>query len=269
METHIFKGKKFASLKENKLKEKTNDLKEKGIIPKLISIQIGENKGSSLYLSLKQKAAERIGAILEIKKFSEEDKVEEVINFIKELNKDKKIHGIMVQLPISKKLSERQDEIINTISPEKDIDGMSVGGPFLTPTVKAVMLAMEDASKTLNLSGDEKVVVLGSKGFVGSRIIKALKKSNYSVEGMDIESKDKGKIREADIVVSAIGQPGFIRRDMVKEGVIVIDVGAPKGDVDFEEVSKKASYITPVPGGIGPVTIACLMENLIEATSTD
>ncbi|MEJ2348020.1 MAG: bifunctional 5,10-methylenetetrahydrofolate dehydrogenase/5,10-methenyltetrahydrofolate cyclohydrolase [Patescibacteria group bacterium] len=269
METHIFKGKKFASLKENKLKEKTNDLKEKGIIPKLISIQIGENKGSSLYLSLKQKAAERIGAILEIKKFSEDEQVEEIARFIKELNKNNKIHGIMVQLPISKNLSERQNEIINSISPEKDIDGMLANGPFLTPTVRAVMLAMEDASKVLNLSGNEKIIVLGSKGFVGSRIIKALKGSGYSVEGVDIENRDEGRVKEADIVVSAIGQPGFIRRDMVKEGVIVIDVGAPKGDVDFEEVSKKASYITPVPGGIGPMTIACLMENLIEATSTD
>ncbi len=267
MKTILFEGRKSASLKEKKLKNKIENLSREKIIPKLISIQIGEDKENSLYLSLKQKAAERIGAVLEIKKFPENIQEKEVIEFIKRSNKNQKVHGIMIQLPLPKSFLEKQDRIIETISPEKDIDGMLIDGPFLTPTVKAVILALKDASKALNLSGNEKVVVVGSKGFVGERIIKTLKDLDYLVDGVDMDTNNKGKIKEARILISAAGQPGFIKGDMVKEGVIVIDVGAPRGDVDFEEVSKKASYITPVPGGIGPMTIACLMENLVEAAS--
>lgn len=260
MNAIIFDGKLLAEQKEELLKKKVSELKKKRITPKLISLLIGRNTGSELYLSLKRKVAERIGVEVTIKKFPTSVSSKEVIDFIKRRNKDGSAHGVMVQLPLPKNFSnEQREEIIEAIAPEKDVDGMREDSSFLTPAVKAVILAIKEAEKI------GRVVVVGEKGFVGKKLTKVLQEMSYKVEGVDIDTGDmEEKIKKADILISATGKPGLIKKDMVKDGVVVIDVGAPRADVE-KGVYKKASFITPVPGGIGPVTIACLLENLVSA----
>ncbi len=248
MNTIIFNGKEYALRREEALIKKTKSLKSKKIAPKLVSILIGQDSDSERYLSLKQKAGKRAGIILEIKRFSETSSEREIIEHIKDLNTNSGVHGIMVQLPIPKRLFGKQNEILETIVPEKDVDGMREDSPFLTPVAMAVMSVMADAEKRLSLSQREKVVVVGAKGFVGRRIIKALEKTNYDVEGVDLDIGHMERTKDAKILISATGKPSLINSSMVKEGVVVIDIGASKGDMDFDDVVKKAAYITPVPG---------------------
>ncbi len=268
MNTIIFNGKEQALRREGVLREKTKGLKSKKIAPKLVSILIGQDSDSERYLSLKQKAGKRVGIILEIKRFSETSSEKEIIEFIKKLNTDADVHGIMVQLPFPRRLSDRQNEILETIVSEKDVDGMREDSPFLAPVARAVVSVMEDAEKHLSLSQREKVVVVGAKGFVGKRIIKALEKTSHDVEGVDLEIGHMEKTKDAKILISATGKPGLIKSSMVKKGVVAIDIGASKGDMDFDSVVKKATYITPVPGGIGSLTIVHLMENIVQAATT-
>jgi len=267
MNTIVFNGKEYALQKEGALKEKTKELKDKKVTPKLVSILIGQDSDSERYLSLKQKVGKRASIILEIKRFPETSSEKEIIKFIKKLNNDIKVHGIMVQRPIPKQLSGKQNEILKTITSEKDVDGMREESPFLAPVAKAVMSVVADAEKRLSLDRQEKTVVVGAKGFVGRRIIKALEKTNYDVEGIDLGVGHMEKIKSAKILISATGKPNLIKGSMVKEGVVAIDIGASKGDMDFDGVVKKASYITPVPGGIGSLTIVHLMENIVQAAS--
>lgn len=265
MNAIIFDGKKYALQRERILKEETKGLKSKKITPKLVSILIGQDSDSERYLSLKQKAGKRTGIRLEIKRFSDTSSEKEIIEFIKKLNTDTEVHGIMIQLPIPKRLSGKQNEILNTIVPEKDVDGMREDSPFLTPVAMAAMSVIADAEKRLLLNRQEKVIVVGAKGFVGRRIIRALEKTNYNIEGVDLGVGHIEKIKGAKILISATGKPGLIKSSMVKKGVVAIDIGASKGDMDFDSVVKKATYITPVPGGIGSLTIVHLMENIMQA----
>jgi len=267
MSAIIFNGKKHALQREGALKEKTKELKNKKITPKLVSILIGQDSDSERYLFLKQKAGKRIDIILEIKRFLETSSEKEIIEFIKKLNTNTDVHGIMVQLPIPKRLSDKQNEILETIAPEKDVDGMREDSPFLAPVAMAAMSVIADAEKCLSLSRQEKAVVVGAEGFVGRRILKALKKTNYDVEGIDLGVGYIEKTKDAKILISATGKPGLIKGSMVKEGVVAIDVGASKGDFNFDDVVKKAAYITPVPGGIGSLTIAHLMENIVQVAA--
>jgi methylenetetrahydrofolate dehydrogenase (NADP+)/methenyltetrahydrofolate cyclohydrolase len=267
MSAIIFNGKEQALQKEGAIKEKTKRLKSKEITPKLVSILIGQDSDSERYLSLKQKAGERIGIILEIKRFSETSSEKEIIEFIKKLNTDANVHGIMVQLPIPKQLFDKRSEILEAIISEKDVDGMREDSPFLAPVARAVVSVLADAEKHLSLSQREKVIVVGAKGFVGRRILKALEKTSHDVKGVDLEIGHMEKTKDAKILISATGKPGLIKGSMVKEGVVAIDIGASKGDMDFNDVVKKAAYITPVPGGIGSLTIVHLMENILQAAS--
>ena len=267
MSAIIFNGKEHALQREEALKEKTKRLKRKKIAPKLVSILIGDDEDSERYLSLKQKAGKKAGIILEIKRFTETSFEKDIIEFIQKLNTNTEVHGIMVQLPIPKQLFGKQNEILETIVPEKDVDGMREDSPFLAPVAKAVMSVIADAGKCLSLNRREKVIVVGAKGFVGRRIIKALEKTNYDVEGVDLDIGHMEKTKNAKILISATGRPGLVKGSMVKEGVVAIDIGASKGDMDFNDVVKKAAYITPVPGGIGSLTIVHLMENILQAAS--
>ncbi|KKR39663.1 hypothetical protein A2361_02565 [Candidatus Woesebacteria bacterium RIFOXYB1_FULL_40_26] len=262
--TIIFDGREFAREKELQLKKEIEKLREKKIVPKLVSILIGDDAGSKLYLSLKKKAADRAGCFLDIKKFKENVDFNELIHQIENFSKDGKVHGVMVQLPFPKHFTwDERGEIINSIEPKKDVDGMRDDSPYLTPVVKAVLAILEESGKT---SG--KMAVVGASGFVGKKIMKELRTANYELMGYDIDTKNlSGKLLKADIIVSATGVPDLIRGSMIQEGAVVIDVGSPKGDVQFNEVSKKASFITPVPGGVGPVTIVSLLENLIKSAS--
>ena len=265
----VFDGRFVSKKKEEDLKNLIDKLRKKGVIPKLVSILVGDNKASNLYLSLKQKAADRIGAKVEIIKFDEDIKVGKIINLIKKYNKNKYVHGIMVQLPLPPILKPKTDEIIHAIIPEKDVDGMRYESPFLTPVTKAVLSAIKDALNIVRPPLKEaplKVVIVGYTGFEGSKIYKVLKGEGYRVLGANLKTKNLGaKTKNADILVSATGVAGLISGDMVKRGAVVIDVGAPKGDIVTDELINKASFISPVPGGIGPVTISCLLENLVGA----
>jgi methylenetetrahydrofolate dehydrogenase (NADP+)/methenyltetrahydrofolate cyclohydrolase len=261
--TKVFDGKALAKRIEKGLKGEVGKLKKKGITPKLVSIMVGNGGGSELYLSIKKRAAERIGAELIIKNYGEDIRISELVHEIKVLNETPDINGVMIQLPLPKSLTKKdREKFINAIAKEKDVDGLRDDSPFLTPVVKAVLLAIKEAP----LKSPAKLVVVGAEGFEGKKIVRVLKEMDYDVVGLDIGSKNMKKTTQsADILISVTGSPAIIGKDDIKKDAVVIDVGSPKGDVDFESVKDKVSFITPVPGGIGPVTVACLMENLVES----
>lgn len=267
----VFDGRLRAREIKDKLKGKVTELKKKGITPKLVSILVGKNKASSFYLDLKKKQASEMGVLLEVKVFSSNTAVNKIVDFIKLQNKNERVHGIMVQLPLPKAFSTKdRKRIIDAISRKKDVDGMREDSLFTTPVVKAVLEAINSSSQFLPprplKDTPLKVVVVGARGFVGKRVVKKLQKLGFEVEGIDIDTAELGaKTLKADILISATGKPNLIKGEMVKEKAVVIDVGAPRGDVLFSEVWQRASFITPVPGGIGPLTIAFLLENLIDA----
>lgn len=264
--TVIFDGKEFAEAKVEALIPKMMELTEKGVIPHLVSVLIGEDVASLLYTDLKKNAVERMGGEMTIVKLNQNLGLEKVLEAINWYNNDTEIHGIMVQMPISGTLGDQKDKIIASIDSEKDIDGLRADSVFLHPTSKAVIEIIEEAKKDIPLKGDPlKVVVVGATGMVGKPLVKELKLQSYIVTECNTKTVDlKGATLQGDIVISSTGVPNIIKADMVKDGVVVIDVGSPKGDVDLD-VKSKASFVTPVPGGVGPVTIACLLENLIIA----
>lgn len=260
----IFKGRKYAKNKEQKLKKRVIKLQKKNVIPSLASILIGEGKESSLYLSLKKKAAARIGAKAKIVKIENKAEKEEIIEIISKLNSDNNIHGVMIQLPLPKRFSKQEnDSILDSIDRKKDVDGLRKNSDYVAPAVKAVIRVLQEGFNFI--STNSKIVVVGSRGFIGSKIYEVLSSIGYDVVGVDIETKNlKTKTLKADIVISATGKEGIIKRGFIKEGAIIIDVGFPKGDVE-KEAYKSAIFSSQVPGGIGPVTIVELLENLVDA----
>jgi methylenetetrahydrofolate dehydrogenase (NADP+) / methenyltetrahydrofolate cyclohydrolase len=270
----IFDGRAFAKEKEQELQTKVEKLKVRGITPKLVSIIVGDVDGALKYQEMKKKAGERVGVEVEVQKFSKETETVRLLKVLMVLKKDPSIHGVMIQLPLPKNFSnEEKDELIHAIDPKKDVDGMREDADFVAPVVMAVMESLEIAASTSFPRNDNmKIIVVGAMGFEGRKMVKELVSKGVMVHGLDKENSEvltmNQELSTADIVISCTGTSGLITGDMIKEGAIVIDVGAPKGDIDFESVAKKASFITPVPGGIGPVTISCLMENVIAAAST-
>ena len=264
----VFNGRELAVQKELELKNEVRELKRKGISPKLVSIVVGNVGGGKFYQNLKKKAAERTGAVIEIRYLDKETNLARLIKLIKELNQEENTHGVMVQLPLPENFSKiDREKIVQWIKKEKDVDGMRDDGPFLAPVVKSVLLALKQASKYMKKEGAQ-ILVIGDKGFVGRKVVNVVKELGYEVDGADIETKYlKQKTKKAQVLISAAGEPNLIKAEMVKSGAVVIDVGAPEGDVDFNDVSKKASFITPVPGGIGPLNISFLLENLVEAAT--
>lgn len=250
----IFDGKSFANKKIEVVKKQVSDLKTRGIFLHLATIIIGSDPASKLYVNLKKKKAESIGIEVSVYVIPEIAKKDEVVKLISMLNIDKCVTGIMIQLPIPGELSKCKKEFINLIDSKKDVDGLKKNSGFTHPTAQAVLEILEFAQKETNTKV-KTVSVFGEKGMVGSSVVKLLIQSNYKIV------KDS---KFADAVISAVGKKRLVTSEMVKKDAIVIDVGSPKGDVDFKEVEKKASFITPVPGGVGPVTIACLLENLVK-----
>ncbi len=268
---HIFDGKKISIEKEIEIEREVKKLKKKGIQPKLVTVLVGDDEESQVYLKLKKKVGKKIGVKVEIRKLQKRTSVNQLIKLVEELNNDKSVHGIMVQLPLQSNLRSKTRKIINAITPGKDIDGMRDDSQYLAPVVKAVLKAIKKGSN--HIAGVPlkveplRVVVVGAKGFIGRKMVKTLKEMDYQVGEVDIETKNlRLRTKKADILISVVGEAGLITGDMVGRDAIVIDVGYPKGDVNLDQVAQKASFITPVPGGIGPVTIAYLFENLIEAT---
>lgn len=278
----IFDGKNFAAAKEMILQARVKELKERGITPKLVSILADESKESSLYVSLKAKFAERIGVIFDVHHFDEGD-LKEIIEDIKKANTDPSVHGIMVQLPVA-----NEEEILAVISPEKDVDCLSaknlglilMGKPrFLPATVKATIEII--ANSKFQIANSEKwlagenVCIIGASIIVGKPLALILSDAGATVTICRSTTKKLADFsKQADILVAATGVAELINKEMVKEGAVVIDVGISKllrdgkfrvvGDVN-EDVLAKTSFLTPVPGGVGPVTVACLFENLLSA----
>ncbi len=260
----IFDGRSFAAEKEEALILKVLALRQKSITPHLVSIIVGEDPASHLYVGLKKRAVERIGGEVTVVSLGESSDVEKILEVINFYNNDPEIQGIMVQLPLPKKLVDSKFQILDSISSTKDVDGLRSDSKFLHPTSKAVIDIMDFANGGLDMSGKLEVVVVGT-GMVGGPVVKELKKKGYTVFECDMNTSNlKEETLKGDILVSATGKSKLITEDMVKKDAIVVDVGSPIGECDLD-VKSKASFVTPVPGGVGPVTISCLLENLISA----
>ncbi len=284
----IIDGKKISAEIKEELKLQISELTKVGKIPPgLVTILVGDDPASSVYVKMKNKACGFIGMYSEIKKLEEKTTEEELLNVIDVYNNNDKIHGILVQLPLPKHIDE--DKIIESISPQKDVDGFhpyNVGNLVIgKETFKSCTpYGIVELLKRYNVETKGKhVVVVGRSNIVGKPIANLMLQkedgANSIVTICHSAAKDLSYFtKQADILIAAIGRANFITADMVKEKVVVIDVGinsidditTPKGyrlvgDVDFEEVSKKSSYITPVPGGVGPMTIAMLLKNTLQA----
>lgn len=274
----IIDGKKLAKKIRGNLKIKCDELKEKGIKPKFAVIMVGNDRASQIYVKNKSKACEEIGIEYEEHLLDENSSQRDLIKQIENLNNDKTIHGILLQSPIPEHLDI--NEAFKTISPEKDVDGfnpVNVGklvlnqDTFVSCTPYGIMKMFEEYN--IDLTG-KNVVILGRSNIVGKPLIHCCLNKNATVTSCHSKTQNLAqKAKEADILISAIGKANFVTADMVKDGAVVIDVGINRlnngkitGDVDFESVKEKVSYITPVPGGVGPMTIAMLMNNVIKAT---
>ena len=274
----IIDGKELARKTREKLKIECDNLKKEGILSKLAVIMVGDDKASQIYVKNKSKACQEIGIKFEEYFLGNDIKQEELIELIQKLNLDKSINGILLQSPIPKSLDI--NEAFRIILPEKDVDGfnpINVGKlclnqeTFVSCTPYGIMKMFEEYD--IDLTG-KNVTILGRSNIVGKPLIQCCLNNNATVTVCHSKTKDlKEHTKNADIVISAIGKAKFVTADMIKDGAVVIDVGINRdesgkivGDVDFEKVSSKASYITPVPGGVGPMTIAMLMNNVIKAT---
>ncbi|MBI2400469.1 MAG: bifunctional methylenetetrahydrofolate dehydrogenase/methenyltetrahydrofolate cyclohydrolase FolD [Deltaproteobacteria bacterium] len=280
MTAKIINGKEIAAQVRAELKSEIQELKEKtGVTPGLTVVLVGENPASLVYVRNKIKACEEVGINSVQHKLPETTTHEELLGLIRQLNASKEVHGILVQLPLPKQINE--EEILEEISPSKDVDGfhpynvgrLMIGNPVLQPcTPYGVMRLLE--STGVDLSGKDAVVV-GRSNIVGKPMAMMLLKRNATVTVCHSKTKDLiERVKKADILVAAIGRAEFIKGEWVKEGAVVIDVGMNRtmegklvGDVDFEGASMRASFITPVPGGVGPMTIAMLLKNTVVAAS--
>ena len=273
----LINGKELAKKIRGELKLEVEELNKKKIKPKLAVIMVGDDKASGVYVRNKSKACNEIGIEFEEFLMDSSIKQEELINLINTLNERKDINGILLQSPIPSHLNIR--EAFNTINYKKDVDGfnpinvgkLSIGeDSFISCTPYGVIKMLEEYD--IPIEG-KRAVIIGRSNIVGKPLIQCLLNKNATVTVCHSRTKNIEEItREADILIAALGKPKFVKEDMVKEGAVVIDVGINRneegelvGDVDFENVSKKASYITPVPGGVGPMTIAMLMNNVVKA----
>ena len=272
----IIDGKKASALLREKLKEKVSKLKSTyNTVPGLTVILVGEDPPSKIYVKNKEKSAIEVGINSEVIRYPNNVEEKVVLNKIKELNKNEKVSGILVQLPLPKHIDKRK--VIETILPSKDVDGfhpMNVGNlssgydSNIPCTPLGCYLLLKKVEKNLN---GKHAVIIGRSNLNGKPMTQLLLKENCTVTITHSKTRDlKVECSRADIVIAAVGRPKLVKGDWIKKGAIVIDVGINKtdsglvGDVDFDEVSKVAKAITPVPGGVGPMTIACLLNNTVE-----
>ncbi len=274
--THIIDGKKISDEVKAEIRQKTDALREKGIEITLAVIQVGNNPASSVYVRNKKKACEVVGIRSLSYELPEETTEEELLNLIDELNRRSDVNGILLQLPLPAHINE--DKMLLAITPEKDVDGfhpmnvgaLCVGKPGFVSCTPAGIIELLKRSH-IDISGKE-CVVIGRSNIVGKPMAHLLLAENATVTIAHSKTADlKAVASRADILVVAVGRPKMITADYVKEGAVVIDVGINRnadnklcGDVDFESVAPKCSAITPVPGGVGPMTIAMLMKNCVE-----
>ncbi len=267
-------GKAISQMVKDELKER---VKQEGIEATLAVIQVGNDPASTVYVGNKKKACEYIGIRSLAFELPEETKEEELLELIRELNEREDVNGILVQLPLPAHMDE--DKVIQTISPKKDVDGfhpqsvgaLSIGQPgFVSCTPAGVVQLLKRSG--VEIEGKECVIV-GRSNIVGKPMALLMLRENATVTICHSRTKDLKEVtKRADILIVAIGKPKFITKEYVKEGAVVIDVGIHRdennklcGDVDFADVEPVTSAITPVPGGVGPMTIAMLMNNCVEA----
>ena len=270
----IIDGKKVSAQVKEQVRIETEELVEKGIKPGLAVIIVGDDPASRVYVNNKKKACEKVGFLSKEFALPATTTQEELLSLVKELNKDKEINGILCQLPLPKGLDEKA--VIEAISPLNAFHASNVGKimigdyDFLPCTPAGVMEMLH--SYNIPVEGKE-CVVIGRSNIVGKPMAMLLLHENGTVTITHSRTKNLKEVtKRADILVAAIGKPKFVTADMVKEGAVVIDVGMDRdengklcGDVDFENVKEKCSAITPVPGGVGPMTIAVLMKNTLKA----
>ena len=273
----ILDGKELAKKIRKELKKEVEQLKLNGIIPKLAVIMVGDNSASQVYVKNKSKACEKTGIEFEEYLFDANITEQELLDVIQKLNNDESIHGILVQSPVPRHIDA--NKAFGTISPAKDVDGfhpINVGNLcigkdcFISCTPFGIVKILEEYQ--IEIEGKE-AVILGRSNIVGKPMIQCMLNKNATVTVCHSKTKNIEEItKRADILIAAIGKEKFVKEDMVKDGAVIIDVGINRlddgtivGDIDFDNVSKKASYITPVPGGVGPMTIAMLLHNVVKA----
>ena len=275
MNAKIVDGRKIAQIVKSKIAKEVKSLdKEYGIVPNIITIKIGNNPASELYLKLRNKACSEVGIKSSSIDFKENVSEKKVINTIKKLNLDKSVHGILIQFPIPKHIS--QDNLINSLDPRKDVEGFHpinigntlMGNENVVPCTPLSVLTILEHEK-INLKGKE-IVIVNHSNVVGKPLTALFLNRNATVTVVHIFSKDIKKFtKNAEILVTATGVKGIITKDFVKKGAFIIDVGIITtktgicGDVDFESVKNIAGKITPVPGGVGPVTVASSLRNML------
>lgn len=274
----IIDGKELAKKIRSNLKIECQELIKKGIQPKLAVIMVGDDSASKVYVRNKSRACKEVGVEYEEYLLGSDTTQKELIDLIHKLNEDKKVNGILLQSPIPSHLDI--NEAFREISYKKDVDGfnpINVGklllnqDTFISCTPYGIMKMFEEYN--IDLEG-KNVVIIGRSNIVGKPLMACCLNNHATVTICHSRTKELAeKTKNADILIAAIGKAKFVKADMVKEGAVVIDVGINRdenqkltGDVDFENVKEKASYITPVPGGVGPMTIAMLMNNVIKAT---
>ena len=274
---HLLNGKELAQKLQQEMTQEVTELKEKGLQPGLAVILVGEDPASQVYVRNKERAANNIGMYSVVYRLPETTSEAELIAKIEELNHDDKVHGILVQLPLPKHINE--DLVLDTIDPAKDVDGfhpmnlgnLFAGKPTMIPCTPAGIMELIKLSG-LDLAG-KNAVIIGRSNIVGKPMAHLLLQANATVTICHSKTKDLPKVaKQADVLVVAIGRANFVTADFVKEGAVVIDVGINRdennkltGDVKFDEVAPLTSYITPVPGGVGPMTITMLMRQTIDA----
>lgn len=275
----ILSGKEFAARIKEDAARGITELKAAGVLPRLAVIIVGSDPASEVYVRNKQRTCEELGIRSDHMALPAETTKEELLACIEELNVDPEVHGILVQLPLPAQIAEDEEEILSHIDPRKDVDGfhpvnvghLVLGAPGLRPCTPAGCIRMLDYAG-IPIEGAH-AVIIGRSNIVGKPMAHLLLERNATVTICHSRTQNLAAIaRTADILVAAVGRPRFVTADMVKEGATVIDVGinriAPKklvGDVDFDAAAAVAGAITPVPGGVGLLTVAMLMENVVQA----
>ena len=275
----LIDGKQLAQKRREEIKQAVEELKTQGITPGLAVILVGEVPASQVYVRNKEKACHEVGFYSEVHRLPEDTSQEDLLNLIERLNNDEKIHGLLVQLPVPKHIDEKA--VIHAISPKKDVDGflpenlgsLLIGEPAFEPcTPKGCIDLIKESG--IDITG-KKAVVVGRSNIVGKPVAMMLLRENATVTICHSKTRNlKEELLAADIVVAAIGRANFITGDMIKDGAVVIDVGINRlpdgkmaGDVERASLEGRDCWLTPVPGGVGPMTITMLMKNTLESAT--
>lgn len=277
MTAKLIDGKEIARVMREEMKEDVKNLRSrKGVVPGLAVVIVGEDPASQVYVRNKEKDCAEVGIYSEKHALSAETKEKELLSLIAKLNKEPKIHGVLVQLPLPEQINEKR--VLSAIDPDKDVDGfhpinvgrLMIGEAIFPPCTPHGIMELLKRSK-VELEG-KRAVVIGRSNIVGKPVALMLMSENATVTVCHSRTRNLAEeIRGGDVVVAAIGKPQMIKGDMIKDGAVVIDVGVNRlddklvGDVDFEGAKERASLITPVPGGVGPMTITMLLKNTIKA----